>query len=143
MKKYAVVTFASIVVAFALMQLVPYRVSNPPVQQEPPWDSPRTRALAVRACFDCHSNQTKHEWYMHVAPVSWWITHHVSNGRSALNFSAWNGVSTEQAREAADAVAERSMPPSYYTWLGRHPSAKLTKQERDELAQGLRASLGG
>jgi heme-binding protein len=142
LKKYVVVTLASLVVGFALMQLVPYRVSNPPVQQEPPWDSPRTRALAVSACFDCHSNETKHQWYMNVAPASWWITHHVREGRSALNFSEWQGPSSDQAREAAEAVAEGSMPPPSYTWFGRHPSAALTKQERDELAQGLRKSLG-
>jgi hypothetical protein len=32
--------------------------SNPPVLQEPRWDSPATRELAKRACFDCHSHET-------------------------------------------------------------------------------------
>jgi heme-binding protein len=142
-RKYALVTFASIIVAFGLMQLVPYRVSNHPVKQEPNWDSPQTRALAVRACFDCHSNQTKHEWYMRVAPVSWWITNHVDEGRAALNFSEWNGTTGEGAGDAAETVAEGSMPPSYYTWFGRHPDAKLTKAERAQLEEGLRKTLGG
>ncbi len=35
------------------------------------------------------------------------------------------------------------MPPNYYTWLGLHPSADLTKAERTELAAGLRRSLQG
>ena len=36
---------------FVLIQFVPYGHShtNPPVTQEPKWDSPQTRALAVRA----------------------------------------------------------------------------------------------
>ena len=34
-------------------------------------DSPATSALAVRACFDCHSNETVWPWYSNVAPVSW------------------------------------------------------------------------
>jgi mono/diheme cytochrome c family protein len=44
--------------AFLLLQLVPYGRAhdNPPVVQEPNWDSPQTRELAQRACFDCHSN---------------------------------------------------------------------------------------
>ena len=32
--------------------------ANPLVRREPTWDSPQTRQLAVRACYDCHSNQT-------------------------------------------------------------------------------------
>ncbi len=46
---------------FLLLQVVPFgrMPSNPPVTREPAWDSPQTRALAVRACFDCHSNETE------------------------------------------------------------------------------------
>jgi hypothetical protein len=49
------------IVLFGLIQLVPYgrNHTDPPVVQEPNWDSPQTRQLAVRACFDCHSNQTE------------------------------------------------------------------------------------
>ena len=52
---------ALFVAMFAVMQLVPYgrAHTNPPVIAEPAWDSPRTRELAARACFDCHSNETK------------------------------------------------------------------------------------
>jgi len=32
--------------------------ANPPVIAEPVWDRPETRALAQRACFDCHSNES-------------------------------------------------------------------------------------
>jgi hypothetical protein len=46
-------------VLFALIQLVPYGRShkNPDVVQEPNWDE-QTRAIAKKACFDCHSNET-------------------------------------------------------------------------------------
>ena len=67
----------------------PNRVSNPSTRDEPAWDSPRTRALAVAACYDCHSNQTKVMWFEKVAPLSWWIKGHVDDGRGALNFSEW------------------------------------------------------
>src|SRR5213592_4076878 len=79
-----------VVVLFRLIQLVPYRTRNPAVKQEPPWDSPRTRTLAVAACYDCHSNQTSKHWYESVAPIGWWTNHHVQEGRSALNFSAYD-----------------------------------------------------
>lgn len=33
--------------------------TSPPITGEPDWDSPTTRELAQRACFDCHSNETR------------------------------------------------------------------------------------
>src|SRR5262252_2810467 len=61
------------VVAVLTGQLLPYgrAHSNPPVTQEPSWDSPQTRALCARACNDCHSNQTDWSQQSNVAPVSW------------------------------------------------------------------------
>ena len=131
---------AILVVAFIVIQFIPYRVTNPPVTQEPKWDSPRTRQLAVAACFDCHSNETKTVWWEDVAPLSWWITNHVKEGRAALNFSEWDRRG--ESDDAAETVRNGSMPPEYYTWLGMHSNAKLTPKERRELADGLVKTLG-
>ncbi len=122
----------------ALIQLIPYRVTNPPVVREPNWDSPRTRELAVRACFDCHSNETNTLWFEDIAPLSWWITNHVEEGRSALNFSEWG---RGEADDVVEATRNGSMPPDYYTWLGLHSDAKLSARERQELADGLRRTI--
>src|SRR5690348_18457917 len=91
------------IVLFGLIQLIPYghNHTNPPVAQEPTWDSPQTRDLAVRACFDCHSNETVWPWYSNIAPLSWLIQHDVDEGRQNLNFSDWNG-SQRRANQAAD-----------------------------------------
>ena len=128
--------------ALAVAQIVPYgrNHSNPPVVAEPAWDRPETRALAERACFDCHSNETRWPWYSHVAPTSWLVQRHVDEGREELNFSAWTG-DAEAAREAAEAVVDGSMPPRSYTLL--HSEAKLSAGERDQLARGLQALAGG
>ena len=55
----------SLIGAFLLIQVIPYGRdhSNAPVTAEPAWNSPRTRELAVAACFDCHSNETEWPWY--------------------------------------------------------------------------------
>lgn len=129
-------------VAFIAIQFIPYRVTNPPVSQEPAWDSPRTRALAVAACFDCHSNETHTTWWEDIAPLSWWITNHVKDGRAKLNFSEWDRHHGE-SDDASETVLNGSMPPSYYTWLAMHGTAKLTPAERKELAAGLKRTLGG
>ena len=141
MRKTVVVLVSSLLGAFLLMQLVPYRVSNPATRHEPAWNNGRTRALAVAACFDCHSNEVKTPWYGKVAPASWLITNHVDEGRAALNFSDWKGPRGEGASDAAEAVRDGSMPPSYYTWFGLHSKARLTRAQREDLALGLSASL--
>ena len=141
-KKVLLIASSIVLVGFVLIQFVPYQVTNPPVTQEPQWDSLRTRQLAVAACFDCHSNETKTKWWEDVAPVSWWINNHVEEGRAKLNFSEWGGQH-EKGRKAGEVVLKGSMPPGYYTWFGLHSGAKLTKAERQELAAGLQKTLGG
>ena len=131
---------ALFVAMFAVMQLVPYgrAHTNPPVIAEPAWDSPRTRELAARACFDCHSNETKWPWYAHVAPLSWVMQRDVTAGRSVLNFSEWTR-GNDLAAEAGHAVLRRDMPLRGYKLL--HDHAQLTHEENVELARGLHATF--
>lgn len=128
---------------FLLIQLIPYgrNHSNPPVLSEPNWDSPETRALAERACFDCHSNETVWPWYSNVAPVSWLVQHDTDEGRQHLNFSEWNqGGKGREPYEMVEAVGNGSMPPAIF--LVTHPEARLTAAEKDALMQGLRTTIG-
>jgi Haem-binding domain len=132
------------VAMFALIQLVPYGHShtNPPVTGEPAWATPRTRELAVRACYDCHSNETVWPWYSSVAPVSWLVTQHTDEGRRALNFSEFTSNPGRGAGEAAEKVSDGEMPPNYFTWFGLHSAANLTDAEKAELVAGLQATPG-
>lgn len=139
--RLALVIIGVVVVVFVLIQFVPYRVDNPPVKQEPAWNSARTRTLAVAACYDCHSNETHTYKWEDVAPLSWWITNHVKEGRDALNFSECTRGGGEN--EAAETIRNGSMPPNYYTWFGLHSNAKLTAAEQQQLASGLTATLQG
>ncbi len=125
---------------FVLIQLVPYGRdhANPPVGQEPAWNTPETRPIAVRACFDCHSNETRWPWYSSVAPVSWLTYSDVTDGRHELNFSDWSRVHKD-ADDAAEEVLSGGMPPWYY--LPMHSQARLTPEERQTLARGLSAML--
>ena len=124
------------VLAVAGAQLVPYGRGhdNPPAACEPRWDSLATRALVKRACFDCHSNETEWPAYARVAPVSWMIQHDVDEGRSVLNFSEWHRPQ-EEAAEGPTAVIEKEMPPRIYQAM--HAQARLTSDERAQLARGL------
>lgn len=126
---------------FIGIQFVPYGHdhSNPPVVKEPSWDQPATRQLAVRACFDCHSNETRWPWYSHVAPVSWLVQRDVEEGRRVLNFSEWHRT-YDEAGESAEVILAGEMPLRNYLFM--HPSARLSPEERRALAQGLTATLG-
>jgi hypothetical protein len=138
--KACLVALAWIVGVVALMQLVPYgrTHSNPPVIQEPPWDSPHTRELAVRTCFNCHSNQTRWPWYANVAPLSWVVQFDVEAARSVVNFSEWNRT-YNLAPYSGQSIMTGNMPPLKYSMA--HHEANLTEQETRELARGLNAML--
>ena len=132
----------AVAAVFVVIQFVPYgrARNNPPTTIEPVWDSADTRALAGRACFDCHSNQTVWPVYARVAPVSWLVYYDVTNGRAELNFSEWHRPQKE-AREAPEVLREGEMPPVTYRLV--HAHARLTPAERERLARGLARTLAG
>ena len=141
----------ALVAVLAAIQLVPYgrAHANPPVLGEPAWDSPETRALAARACFDCHSNQVKWPAYSHVAPVSWLVQRDVDEARAHLNFSEWTRPQ-EDADEAAEEVREGEMPLKIYALMhanaglragGRTRPAAVRERARGRGGSGGRAPL--
>ena len=132
----------SAVILFVVIQFVPFGRdhTNPPVVAEPVWDSPQTRTLFMRACADCHSNETVWPWYSHVAPFSWLVAHDVEEGREHLNISRWGHQKKNEGDEAAEEVEEGEMPPAIY--LPTHPEARLNSDEKAQLIAGLKATFG-
>ncbi len=131
--------FVLLVAGGAAIQLVPHGRDhdNPPVLAEPQWDSARTRELAVKACFDCHSNETRWPWYSNIAPISWITQNNVDEGRDELNFSEWNR--RQESDEIVEEVVEGGMPPLEYNlrfW------GSISGSEKDELIAGLRRTFG-
>jgi len=136
------VFFAAAIGTLIVIQAIPYgkNHTNPPINGEPAWSSPRTRELMVRACFGCHSNEVEYPSYASVAPISWVVQSHIDEGRSKVNYQEWN--SGQRADDTIEVIQNGSMPPSFYTTFGRHPEAKLTKAEVAELIAGLQATPG-
>ncbi len=138
MKKMILYATGVLIVVFFLIQLIPYGHdhTNPPVLSEPQWDSPQTRELAVRACYDCHSNETRWPWYSNIAPVSWLVYYDTVEGRSQLNFSEWEqGGRGEGVDEILEVLDEGEMPPFLY--LIMHPSARLSDEELRAFRNGI------
>lgn len=141
--KKIVVSAVATVATFILIQAIPYgkNHTNPLVIREPSWDSPATRALVERACFDCHSNETIWPWYSHIAPASWLVRHDVDEGRSKLNFSDWQfgARKAENLDKIGSEITEGEMPPIQFRLA--HPEARLTDAEKRQLIDGIKATF--
>lgn len=89
------------------------------------------------ACYDCHSNKTKYPWYAEIQPLGWWLDSHVTDGKRHLNFSDFTRANlarqNHKFEEIVEMVEEGEMPLPSYTWLGLHPQADLSEQQRTEI----------
>ena len=138
MKRFLRIAGIVIIVLLVLIQFIPVNRTNPAVTQEVKWDSPETRALAQRACFDCHSNETVWPWYSYVAPISLRVAEHVDDGRRHLNFSTWDQAN-EESEKIIEVIQNGEMP--LWDYLLMHPDAKLSDAEKEALITGLQTTL--
>lgn len=92
---------------------------------------PAVKAVLERACYDCHSDNTRYPWYANIQPVAWWLDHHVTDGKRHLNFSQFGKYPAKRTgrklQQAIDEVRDGRMPLSSYTLI--HRDAKLTPAE--------------
>jgi hypothetical protein len=129
------------VAGFGLLQIAPVKWLGIPTQDigtNPPerfkFDGPlEVEAVMRRACFDCHTNETRWPLYARIAPGSWLMARDVHKGRNHLNFSKW-GDSDEDERQtdrenAWDQIQSGEMPPWFYV-LPMHPDAKLSDADK-------------
>jgi len=121
----------AIIAVLILIQFVPVTRTNPPVTAEvnAPAD---VMAVLKRACYDCHSNETRWRWYAYVAPVSWLIAGDVKEGREHLNFSAWASLSPSYQRILAEDMWEQISRGEMPLWAYRvmHSGARLTDADK-------------
>jgi len=97
--------------------------------------------LIETSCYDCHSNNTHYPWYAEIAPVSWWLDHHINEGKGELNFDLWGTYSEKRKRhklkEMKEMLEEHEMPLETYLWL--HKDAKLTEDQINTIIDWARA----
>lgn len=126
-------------VIFAAAQFVRPARTNPPIVEAQTAQAhlkmtSEVEAVFRRACYDCHSNETRWPWYSNVAPASWFLIDHVDHGRRHLNFSDWaqSGRRSEknpaaQLDEIYEQVKGGGMPLGSYLIL--HRDASLSDQD--------------
>lgn len=96
------------------------------------------------SCYDCHSYQPTYPWYTNIAPVSWWIKHHINEGTHHLNFSDWGNYTQKRKDhkldECIEMVEEDEMPMSSYTLM--HNEAKLSAEQKTLLINWFKGLKG-
>ncbi len=89
------------------------------------------RRILEKACYDCHSNQTRYPWYAEVQPFGWFLADHIKEGKRYLNFSEIGALSNKRQANKIQAIideaSDRSMPLKSYTLI--HPDALLSSAE--------------
>ena len=98
---------------------------------------PAVREIVLRACANCHSDETEWPWYSSLPLVSWQIHADVDNARAVMNLSRWNEYGDEERHDFASQIARATrihvMPPPKYLWM--HHEAKLSNAELDVLEE--------
>lgn len=135
-----VISAAASAALFLLIQLVPVERTNPPVEADLVAPAP-VKDILRRACYDCHSHETRWPWYSRIAPFSWWLAEHVTEGRADLNFSQWPLLDfTARGLFLGDIkkqLEDGDMPLRSYV-MG-HPEARLSDRDREILLEWVRA----
>ncbi|GAA4276454.1 heme-binding domain-containing protein [Aquimarina mytili] len=97
------------------------------------------KTILKNNCYDCHSNQTIYPWYAEIAPVSYWLGHHVDEGKEHFNVSDWEQYTDEKRdhklEELIEEVEEGEMPLSSYTWI----HGNLSEDEKEILIDWVKA----
>jgi len=129
-----------LIVALVLIQFIRIDQTNPPVDKSKDFitltqPSEEVKGILVTSCYDCHSNETQYPWYTNVAPLSWWLKHHINEGREHLNFSEWATYAEKRQQhkldECMEEVHEGEMPLSSYTIM--HKDAALSPAQKEVL----------
>ena len=138
-----------VILLIVLMQVFQIDKENPPVDpsiylitvMEPPLE---VANILKASCYDCHSHETEYPWYTNIAPFSWWIGHHIEEGREHLNFSEWANYEEKKAlhklEEMYEEVEEGEMPLESYLWI--HSEAKLSKRQSAALINWVKSIPG-
>jgi hypothetical protein len=144
MRKSALFAVLALSLCTLAVQLITVERVNPPISPDAALAAPpQVETILTRACYDCHSSQTRWPWYSRVALVSWLVARDVTLARKELNFSEWGSYYPQTRRRKLQwmgrVVRERSMPPWAYRLM--HPGARLTGGERVTLERWIESEI--
>lgn len=139
MKKFIIISVAVLLVAFVVIQFfqpeknISESSENLLINTENM--PPAVKEAFKNACLDCHSNNTKYLWYHGIAPVSWMVNKHVTDGKKELNLSEWKTLDDYDKIKAMEDMKQEiergTMPLKPYILM--HPEANLDEETQKEM----------
>jgi len=137
-KKKVLTLLVLLLVAGIILQFFRPALDNQPVTADLA-APPEVKAILQRACYDCHSNQTRLAWFDQPVPAYWLVVKDVKKGRQVLNFSVFDTLPKAQQAgklyEALNQIEFHSMPLKQYAFL--HHGATISPEEIAVLRQYL------
>ena len=122
----------AILLAFIIIQFITIEQTNPTIKYNMAIDDNQVGEILKKACFDCHSNETRWPWYSNIAPISWLIEEDVNLARKELNFSNFEDYTKKRKLHKLDEMKEEmeegKMPIDSYVFL--HSEAELSSNEK-------------
>lgn len=88
--------------------------------------------ILKKACYDCHSNNTRYPWYVNIQPTGWLMAKHINQAKEELNFSDFGSYS--QRRQISklngivNSIEDDIMPLPSYKLM--HKNAQLGTFEK-------------
>ena len=137
MKLYKKILLALLIVFIAIQFIQPaHNISG----QVLPTDITKTvnvpdKVLDIfkNACYDCHSNNTRYPWYVHIQPMGWMMARHIKSGKDNLNFNDFGSYSkrkqANKLRAIETSIKEGAMPLSSY--VSMHTDARLSAEDKN------------
>jgi Haem-binding domain/Cytochrome P460 len=138
------IAIAIILLVGVAVQFTTPKITHPPVTGT--LSAPEEVAqIYKRACYDCHSNETKLKWYDKIAPASWLVAEDVKEGRSRFNFSEWGKLSAADQQtilwETVNEMVAGKMPLRSYRAL--HPDAAISTGDIEVLKRYVNSLPNG
>lgn len=142
MKKFLLISGICVLIVMTSLQFIRPKISHPPVTQD--FQAPTAvKAILVRACYDCHSNDTHLRWYDQIQPVYWQVAQHIKDGRKGLNFSEWDKLAPPERKaklwEAVNQMDQGAMPLKSYAFI--HGVARVSSSDLGILRNYLQGML--
>lgn len=135
LKRSVKIAGSILLLGFIAIQFVPVHRTNRLGSGDP--QAPRNvQWILRRACYDCHSTETRWPIWAYIAPISWRVVSDVERARKFVNFSDWQTLPPlyQQATMAniRRVNADHKMPLWYYITL--HPDGRLSDNDRRALS---------
>ncbi len=90
------------------------------------------QSVLQKACYDCHSNNTRYPWYTNIQPIGWIMARHIKNGKEQLNFNEFGDYTgrrrISKLKGIANQIRDGEMPLRSYKIM--HKEARLSDTQK-------------